>query len=121
VIDDTSSNDGTNLVARMDEAIRTGCIEDLKPLWEYVKSRQSRLRTELTEPERSALDSFILEKRKEKCFILSKGALESYLPVGFKSKDLEKVIRLVEEPGLWDRLPSEVKGELQEIIASIAF
>ena len=120
VIDDPTSIDGATLVARMDEAIRTGCIDDLKPLWEYVKSRQARLRTQLTESERSALDCFILELRAAKCFILSRGALEAYLPVGFKDKDLEKLIRLVADPDLWDRLPEEVKGELQDIIASIA-
>jgi len=26
----------TSLVARLDEAIRAGSIDDLKPLWEYV-------------------------------------------------------------------------------------
>jgi putative ATP-dependent endonuclease of OLD family len=120
VVDDPTSLDGTSLVARMDEAIHTGCIDDLKPLWEYVKLRQSRLRTDLTESEQSALHSFISEQRTAKRFILSRGPLEAYLPVGFKNKDLEKLIRLVAEPALWDRLPTEVKGELREIITSIA-
>jgi putative ATP-dependent endonuclease of OLD family len=119
VVDDATSIDGASLVARMDEAIRTGSIDDLKPLWEYVKGRQSRLRSDLTESEQGTLDSFILEKRRERCFILSKGALESYLPAGFRSKDLEKLIRLIEEPDLWDHLPKDIKGELQEIVASI--
>lgn len=51
VVDDSTSIDGRSLAARMDEAIRTGCIDDLKPLWEYVKSRQARLRTDLTASE----------------------------------------------------------------------
>lgn len=120
VVDDPTSIDGTNLVARLDEAIRTGCIDDLKPLWEHVKSRQARLRTELTDPERSALDCFIRNQRTVRRFILSRGALEAYLPVGFKDKDFEKLIRLVADPNLWDRLSAEVKGELQEIITNIA-
>ena len=120
VFDDSTSLDGKSFVARMDEAIRTGSIDDLKLLWEYVKSRQTKLRTELTNSEQSTLDSFIRDQRKTNCFILSRGALEAYLPVGFKDKDLEKLIRLVADPDLWDRLPAESKGELQEIITSIS-
>jgi len=104
----------------LDEALQAGSTDNLKPLWEYLKSRHTRLRTDLNELERSALDSFIREQRTVKRFILSRGSLEAYLPVGFKDKDLEKLIRLVAEPGLWDRLPAEGKGELQEIAESIS-
>ncbi len=119
VIDDPTSLDGSSLVARLDEAIQKGSFDDLKPLWEYVKSRHTRLRADLNDPERRALDSFIRGQRAMKRFILSRGTLEAYLPNGFKDKDLEKLIRLVADPNLWDRLPGDVTDELQEIVESI--
>lgn len=120
VIDDPTSIDGASLLARMDEAIASGSIGDLKELWDYVKSRQTRLRVDLTEEEKVALSSFIRDQRKKGRFILSKGPLEAYLPNGFKGKDLEKLIRLITEPNLWDRLPHGERGELQEICQDVA-
>jgi len=120
VIDDPTSLDGKSLVARLDEALHTGDMEDLKSLWEYVKSRHDRLRTDLTESERNQLNTFIFEQRLEKRFILIKGALESYLPIGHKDKDLEKLIRLLANPNFWNDLPIEGKTELEEIINCIA-
>ena len=120
VVDDSTSVDGASLLARLDEAIGTGSVEDLKPLWEYIKSRQTRLRTDLNEAEQATLNTFLLEQRKERRFILSKGALEAYLPFGSRGKDLEKLIRLLSETNFWDRLPQDRKAELQEIVSGIA-
>lgn len=119
VVDDPTSIDGKNLAARMDEAIRTGNMGDLRLLWEYVKARQSRLRTDLSQSEQATLDAFIADQRAKKLFILARGALEAYLPVGYKDKDMEKLIRLVSEIGLWNRLPEDGKAELKVIIDGI--
>ena len=119
VVDDPGSLDGASLLARLDEAIRENRTDDLKPIWAYVKGRHRRLRSDLSSAEQDALDTFIRDQRSKKCFILSKGALEAYLPVGYRGKDLEKLIRLIASPDLWARLPAEVKCELQEIIESI--
>jgi hypothetical protein len=120
VIDDTTSLDGASLLSRMDEAITTRSFDDLKVLWDYVKLRQTRLRTDLDSNEQAALDSFLVEQRRYQRFILSKGALEAYLPNGCKGKDLEKLIRLVSEANLWDQLPDKGKPELQIIMTEIA-
>lgn len=97
----------------------TESLEDLRSLWEYVKSRQTRLKTDLTDVEQQAVDTFIFGERKERRFILAKGSLEAYLPVGFKGKDLEKLIRLLSDESFWEQLPTEGKLELGEIIKSI--
>jgi putative ATP-dependent endonuclease of the OLD family len=120
VIDDPVSIDGVSLLARMDDAIRTRDFEDLSLLWEYVKSRQSRLRVDLDASQQSLVDAFILQQRTEGRFILSRGALESYLPSGFKGKDLEKLIRLVSDSGFWSQLPEDGRDELEEIVGNIA-
>lgn len=119
VIDDPTSIDGKSLLERMDEAIKTGDTEDLRPLWEYIKSRQSRLQSNLTPSERSDLNSFIHEQRLLNRFILSKGSLEEYLPLGFKDKNLEKLIRLVSKTDFWNELPTDSQDELRAITKSI--
>lgn len=106
--------------ASADEAISTGSLADLALLWEYIKARHSRLRTDpLSGPEQEALDAFLLQKRAEGMFLLRNGELEAYLPVRHKGKDLEKLIRLVSDTGFWDMLPNEGKDELISIVDGI--
>lgn len=119
VVDDPTSIDGASLVERLDVAIQTSNTDDLKALWEYVKARQMRLRLDLNDSERSELGKFITEQRTSKRCILLRGSLEAYLPDEFKGKDLDKLIRLVSDPKLWDILPTEGKDDLEVIIASI--
>jgi putative ATP-dependent endonuclease of the OLD family len=119
VIDDPTSIDGASLVDRLEEAVNNGDMEDLKQLWEYIKSRQTRLRTDLNEIEEALLNKFIVDQRSQGRFILSKGALEAYLPMGYKSKDLEKLIRLVSTEDMWELLPVDQRAELQDIVSSI--
>ena len=119
VVDDSTSIDGTSLVARMDDALRTGNTEDLRLLWEYIKARQCRLRTDLSAEEQAKLDEFIAKQRPEGLFILANGALEAYLPAGFKDKNMDKLIRLISQPGLWDRLPEHGKTDLKIIVDEV--
>ncbi len=64
------------------------------------------------------MTAFIDNQRSERRFILSEGALEAYLPTGYKGKDIEKVIRLAAQPDFWTRLP-ETKVELEQYITTI--
>lgn len=109
VIDDPTSIDAASLVARLNDAISTNNLDDLRSLWEYIKSRQSRLRTDLTDDERILLDAYIKKLRTDRIFVLSRGSLESYLPAGHKNKDLEKLIRLVSDDNMWASLPDDGK------------
>src|SRR3569833_357906 len=116
VIDDISSLDGAALVARIDEAMKTGKWDDANKTWDYIKSRRRKLRTNLSAEEQLLLDAFLLSKRDEKNFILSEGDLEAYLPDGYKSKDLEKLIQLISCDKLLTELPKETLPELEEIL-----
>ncbi len=119
VINNTTSIDAQSLLYIMDTTIETKNIEDLKVLWEYIKSRQKRLRTDLNPEEQNLLDSFIKGKWKDKIFILSKGAIEAYLPIGYKSKDMEKLIKLVSDEKMLEILPEPNLLELKAIISEI--
>jgi putative ATP-dependent endonuclease of the OLD family len=126
VIADTTSNDGATLVAELDAAIQTGSLESLRPLWEYIRSRQMRLREDLSKSERELLDTFIAEQREQGIAILSRGPLESYLPSGYRRKDIEQLIRLVAEPqagaqSFMSLLPREVLPELKIVADLVAW
>jgi SpoVK/Ycf46/Vps4 family AAA+-type ATPase len=118
VIENPGSLDGQALASRLDEAITSGSLDELRPLWEYIKARQVRLRTDLSSAELQELTSFIEDQRSKGRFILSQGALEAYLPTGYKGKDLEKVIRLASQSDLWELLP-ETKDELEQLVHEI--
>lgn len=114
VIDNPKSLDGDSLASRLDEAIGSGSVEDLIPLWEYIKSRRRRLRNDLTSVEQQSVDSFVLSLREQNIFVLSKGDLETYLPAGYKSKQLDKLIRFV-ATDFWSVLPEFAKEEIETI------
>lgn len=120
VIDDPTSMDAASLVARLDEAIATADLRDLAVLWEYIKARQTRLRTDLNDAEKKVLQGFIIGLQSKNTYVLSRGSLESYLPAGHKNKDLEKLIRLVSSPDLWEKLPVDAKTELETIVTKIS-
>ena len=119
VIDDAISLDGQALVLRLEEAINSGQIDDLKALWGYIKSCHRRLRTDLSNDEQKALDEFLKQQKTRSIFILSKGDLEAYLPVGYRAKNLGNLIKFVSEPTFWDELSAPAQKELMTIAESI--
>lgn len=118
VIRNAGSKDGEFLVERLGEAIDSGNLEDLRGLWEYIKSRKRRLRSDLSEEESEALDQFISAQREDNIFILSKGNLETYLPLGYRSKDINKLIEFVSDD-FWPSLAPEARDEIQLIALHI--
>lgn len=119
VIENIISIDAQSLLQVMNSAIDSNNLEDLKRLWEYIKARQRRLRTDLTPVEQTLLDTFLATKHKEKIFVLSQGSLEAYLPIGYKSKDMEKLIELVSKENIMEILPAANFIELKQIITEI--
>jgi putative ATP-dependent endonuclease of OLD family len=114
VIDNPKSYDGATLVARIDEAIAPGTWEDAQNSWKYIKSRRRRLRDDLDGDERAILDSFIMEKRTERIYLLKKGALEAYLPDGYRTKDIGKLIAFLAKD-FWPVLSADARDELSQI------
>lgn len=112
VVDNIKSLDGDALVRTIDYALASGNWDNARDVWEYVKSRRRQLKENLSEEETTILRDFLAEKREERVFILSRGALEAYLPNGYKSKDLEKLIQLLAESDFWHQLPQDTHEEL---------
>jgi len=115
VIENVKSMDGDALVDAVEEAMRTKSWDQAIQVWDYIKSRRRQLRTDLSNQERESLDRFLTSKWIENVFILSRGPLEAYLPLGHGSKDLDKLIRLLASGDFWNQLPTSGKDELEQI------
>lgn len=119
VIENVKSIDGDTLVASIDKAMESNNWNDAKQVWDYIKNRRRRLRDDLSAQEMADLKAFLAQKQKEKVFILSRGALEDYLPSGHRGKDLEKLIRLLADSEFWKHLPSEGLEEIKIIANAV--
>jgi len=119
VINNVKSLDGDALVARIEEAIERRTWGDAKEVWDYIKSRRRLLPPELSEDDKIILQDFLAEAQKRHIFVLSKGALEDYLPTGFRGKDIEKLIAFVGSDDFWDKLPDEGRAEIEAIARTL--
>jgi putative ATP-dependent endonuclease of OLD family len=116
VLENAKSLDADALVRAIELALQTETWDDARDVWEHIKSRCRQLRSDLNADETAALDGFLMSKRDERIYILSRGALEAYLPAGHGSKDLDKLIRFQARVDFWEQLPTGGFAEL-EIIA----
>lgn len=96
VIKKPGSMDNEQLVAYLEESIRTGNIEQLKEFYEYIVSFRTKIRTDITNEERQLLDKFIDGLYDQNIFILKDGEIEAYLLDGYKHKDLVNVLKITE-------------------------
>ena len=115
VIDNVKSLDGSALVERIDQAIQSGSWDDASDVWAYIKSRRVRLKEALNKSEQDILDAFIEQKEADGVYILSRGELEDYLPIGYRSKDTQKLIELVSSDDFWDRLEVSVRDDFERM------
>lgn len=116
-INDKKSKDGMALSEKLEKAIESEDLTELKELFEYIKNRKIKLKVNLTEDEKTTLQNFIQGKYDEKIYLLREGEIEDYLPDGFKS--LEKVIELVKLTNFSDNFDSKKLEELNKLISLI--
>lgn len=119
VIDNVKSLDGDALVSIIDTAIASGIWDDARAVWKYIKSRRRRLRDNLSTQELDSLTAYITDLRKQGTFVLMRGTLEAYLPVGYRSKDIDKLIRFVRSKDFWSSLDADAQTELRLIAVSL--
>lgn len=119
VITNVKSMDGNALVARIDEAMKSGSWDDARDVWDYIKSRRLRLPTELSKEDEQKLQAFLAEQSAAQTFVLRKGALEAYLPDGLRDKDLNKLIAFIQSDDFWDRLPPDGRTEIEHIAKNL--
>lgn len=96
VLKNPGSMDNEQLVAYLEDSIRTGKIDQLRELYEYIVSFRTKIRLDITAEERQMLDKFIDGLYDQNIFILKDGEIEAYLLDGYKHKDLENVLKITE-------------------------
>ena len=115
VIENVKSLDGDALVSAIETAITTNDWSHAAEVWSYIKSRRRVLRHDLSQEQTALLDDFLVEQRTKRLYLLSRGPLEAYLPLGARSKDIDKLIRFMGKPDWWDSLPEPGRAELEGI------
>jgi len=99
--------------------------EELKSVWNYIKSRYLKLKDELTEEEINKLREYINQKEEENIFILyggdkfEYGEIEDFLPDGYKN--LDGVIELTKSDNFknWFEENAVERRRLKEIVSKI--
>ncbi len=117
VLKNKSSIDGSNLVEKLDEAIRTGKLDDLRGLWEYIKTMRMDFKPTLTTIEEEQLNDFFAAQEKDNVHILREGAIEQYLPEQFRGKRLDRVLELLHDNANYTSwISSKLSAELRDIV-----
>jgi len=125
-IKDKKSLDGKRLSEVLEEAIRMNKItEELKSVWNYIKSRHLKLKDGLAEEEIGKLREYIKQKEEENIFILYHGdkfeysEIEDFLPDEYKN--LDGVIELIKPDNFkkWLEKNAAEKRRLKEIVYRI--
>lgn len=119
VIENPKSYDGDALVDGIERALTDGNWNHAKGMWSYIKSRRRKLQKDIDESARKQLDAYITLKRSERIYVLSRGALEAYLPEGHASKDLGRLIHFLNDGNFWDRLPLDGRAEVEDVATSL--
>lgn len=119
VIENIKSLDGDALVEAIENALSNGDWKHATQVWSYIKARRRKLRKDLNKDDAAKLDEFLMSMRTEHIYILSRGALENYLPRGHSSKDLDRLIRLLTQDNFWEQLPQQGKAELELIATNL--
>lgn len=116
VLKNPESMDHKVLVEYMNQAITSGNLTELQELWEYIKSFRTKLKSKLSPEEQTILKNFINNQQQNKTFILQKGDIEDYFPAELHRKDLDNVLKLLDDIEFKSWKKSEEYKELYDII-----
>lgn len=119
VIENVKSLDGDALASAIENAIASKDWGHAAEVWSYIKSRRRTLRHDLSLEQTAMLDEFLVEQRTKRLHLLSLGSLEAYLPVGARSKDIDKLIRFMGSSDWWQSLPEPGRAELERIARAL--
>lgn len=119
VIKNLKSKDGDALVKSIENAISSKDFKELEEIWNQIKSFRRKLKLQLNAEEEAELGKLINEQKEKNNYILRRGDIEDYFPNGFKTKDLVRVIRLLQGQDYDEWKKTEEYKELYHIIDEI--
>jgi putative ATP-dependent endonuclease of OLD family len=114
IVDNPTSMDGDQLLAALEEAASTGDTAKLRAVLEYVKGRRRKLKPTLTTGEQQLLEEFIKKEKASGRFILSRGAIETYLPAQLSTKNIDALLSFI-EADFWPKLLPATQAEFSEL------
>ena len=117
-VQDPTSRDGEYIVSMIDSSIAAGKWVGDAHKWSQIKERRTKLPTEISETDLCEIIKNCEELQKENIFILKHGSLEAYLPEGHGTKDIDRLIDLINSEELEEKLRIK-SDELFEIITAI--
>lgn len=94
----------TRDVKNLGDALAEKDLDRASDAFSRLAGRHSRMKERLTKTERQLLNSELKRLAADNVFVLSRGAIDDYLPVGFKGDALDKVLKLNLNNGLWKAL-----------------
>ena len=106
-------------VAKEEEAIERGDLEELRSFVKYLKGRHISIRCDLSNNDSNRLERFISEKKRQGVFILSQGELEDYLPKGCTSTS--RLIELTRDTRFKQWLANTTEEPKRKELDSIVF
>lgn len=96
ILKDPKSSDRKTLAEALEEAINNDNKENLITMWQYISTRQSKLKEQITEDEKQKMQGNIEKlQNEESILVLEKGELEDYLPDEYKT--IEKAPELIKD------------------------
>lgn len=119
VFKNKTSLDLDNLIETLDGIEKSRDCAQLIKFWRSIKKRKTKIKR-LDKSEKQALKSFIKNKRSDGLFILSKGEIENYFPIG--NHNLDMVIEFVKDKKFEEWIKKgkgQKKKEIIEIIKNI--
>lgn len=119
VIKNSKSKDGDVLVKSIENALASKNLNELEEIWNYIKSFRRKLKLQLNTEEEAKLVKLINEQKENNNYILRKGDIEDYFPNGFKTKDLVRVIKLLQGQDYDNWKKTEEYEELYGIVEEI--
>jgi hypothetical protein len=116
VIFNSNSNDGEHFYRCLEAAIENGDLNELRNIFDYIKSRRIRIKDSLSNDERKVINDFIDSLRSSSVFILKQGSIENYLPNFLGKKNLDALIDFLESETFLDELHVDYRSELIDIV-----
>lgn len=119
VMKNPKSYDGQKLFEAMEAALKTRSWDDVDGIWKHINTTRTKLKTKLTEDEQQQLHAFIEEQRRQQVFILENGDIEKYFAKDFQSKNLENVLKQLNDEHYPKWRQSKSYSALRKIVDEI--
>lgn len=104
---DKKSIDAASMVNALENAIDTSDTSALSTFWAYFKSRHHRLKTPMSDPEKSAVSRDLTTLWSKGTLILEEGEVEDYLPPGVT--DVRSIVEMTTNRNWINDVPDESK------------